>query len=123
MTPKCPRSEKAPIGFSWRKGVRVEGEWKGKEVRTPKSDSPKISPIGSKTAQNPRLSFISGTEQRPVSPLNQTLPIAFTMWCSGGCGVIVGSMFECPGCPENSELISDGTASLDNLTELEMEIL
>ena len=25
VTPKCPRSEKAPIGFSWRKGL----EWKG----------------------------------------------------------------------------------------------
>ena len=60
VTPMCPRSEKAPIGFSWKKGVRVEGEWKGKEVRTPKSNSPKISPIGSKTAQNSRLSLQVG---------------------------------------------------------------
>ena len=30
-----------------------------------------------------------------------------------GGGVIVGSLFECPGCPESSELVSDGSASLN----------
>ena len=40
-----------------------------------------------------------------------------------GAGVIVGSLFECPGCTGSSELISDGTASLDNPPELEMKIL
>ena len=41
----------------------------------------------------------------------------------GGSGVIVRSLFECQGCPESSELISDRTASLNNPPELEMEIL
>ena len=33
---------------------------------------------------------------------------------SGGGSGIVRSLFECQGCLESSELISDGTASLDN---------
>ena len=41
----------------------------------------------------------------------------------GSGGVILGSLFECSGCPVSSELISDGTASLDNPPELEMKIL
>ena len=40
----------------------------------------------------------------------------------GSGGVIAGSLFECSGCPVSSELISDGTASLGNPPELEMEI-
>ena len=34
--------------------------------------------------------------------------------------MIIGSLFRCP---ENSELISDGTDSLDKVPELETEIL
>ena len=46
------------------------------------------------------------------------------MFRSGGSvGVIVGSLIECPGCPESNELIFGGTASLDKTPELEMEIL
>ena len=42
---------------------------------------------------------------------------------SGGGSGIVRSLFECQGCLESSELISDGTASFDNSPELEIEIL
>ena len=45
------------------------------------------------------------------------------MYRGGSGGVIVGSLFECSECPVSSELISDGTASLDNPPELEMKIL
>ena len=42
---------------------------------------------------------------------------------SGGSSGIVRSLFECQGCLESSELISDGMASFDNSPELEIEIL
>ena len=62
----------------------------------------------------------AGVPSKPHLP-DRLFEIVFRS--GGGTGVTVKSLFECPGCTGSSELISDGTASLDNPPELEMKIL
>ena len=97
------------------------GDVRGKAVHTTKSTPPNISTISSKKDKLAYpLSFHVGWNKGQC-PL-QTTPCLFEiMFKSGsGAGVIVESLFRCPGYPESSKLISCGMASLGNPTELEM---
>ena len=59
--------------------------------------------------------FLQSVQSGPYFP-DRLLEVMFG-------GIIVGPLLECLRCPEGNELISDGTASLGNLPELEMEKL
>ena len=102
-------------------GFEVEG-WDGRgwAVRIAKSNSPIFSLIFSKTGQiGISYFFPRGMERRSKTSVSSKPYFADRLFDmvfrgGGGSGVIVQSLFECPGCPESSDLISDGTAYLDN---------
>ena len=110
---KWPRGENAPMGMSWGKGEKVVRVGKGRRGDTyskVKPTKPIPNLLKNRTNRHVFL-FVSMQDETKTCVASEPYLADCLFEVRGGCvwgvGGGVRSLFEGPGCPEGSELVSD----------------